>query len=80
VVPDGQHVEAALEVAGVIAGHSEYSASMTKAGLWANLDAPTFRAAIDYENRVQVLGLFTENVQEAGKAFVEGRPPTWKPM
>ena len=80
VVPDGEVVGAALEVAEVIAGHSEYSAAMTKAGLWANLDAPTFRAAIDYENRVQVLGLFTDNVQEAGKAFVEGIPPTWKPM
>ena len=53
---------------------------MTKLGLWANLDAPSLRHAIELENRTQVLGCFTGNMTEAGQAFVEKRDPVWKPI
>ena len=48
--------------------------------MWANLDAPSLRHAIELENRTQVLGTFTRNMTEAGHAFVEKRDPTWNPM
>jgi enoyl-CoA hydratase len=80
VVPDDEVIDAALEIAELIAGHTEFGAWMTKAGLWANVDAPGLRQALELENRTQVLALFTGNVHEAGAAFVEGRPPVWHPL
>ena len=53
---------------------------LTKLGMWANLDAPSLRHAMELENRTQVLGTFTGNMGEAGKAFREKRDPEWAPM
>jgi enoyl-CoA hydratase len=80
VVPEGEHVRAALALADEIAENSEYGIWMTKRGLWTNLDAPSLRHAIELENRTQVLGTFTGNMTEAAEAFRERRPPVWKPM
>ncbi len=80
VVSREQLLDASAELAATIAANSEYGVYMTKLGLWANLDAPSLRHAIQLENRTQVLGTFTGNMTEAGKAFVEKRPPVWKPM
>jgi enoyl-CoA hydratase len=70
----------ALELAGMIADNSEYGVRMTKVGMWANLDASSLRAAMELENRTQVLGTFTGNMTEAGEAFREKRAPEWKQM
>ena len=63
-----------------IAENSEFGIWMTKRGLWANLDAPSLRHAIELENRTQVLGTFTGNMAEAMVAFQQKRPPTWGPF
>ena len=60
--------------------NSEYGVRMTKVGMWANLDAPSLRHAMQLENRTQVLGTFTGNMAEAGRAFREKRAPEWKAM
>jgi enoyl-CoA hydratase len=73
-------LDAALELADGIIANSEYGVYMTKLGLWANLDAPSLRHAIELENRTQVLGCFTGNMTEAGRAFVDKREPVWNPM
>jgi enoyl-CoA hydratase len=73
-------LDTALELAALITANSEYGVYMTKLGMWANLDAPSLRHAIELENRTQVLGTFTRNMTEAGRAFVEKRDATWKPM
>jgi enoyl-CoA hydratase len=70
----------AIELAEMIADNSEYGVRMTKVGMWANLDASSLRAAMELENRTQVLGTFTGNMTEAGEAFREKRSPEWKPM
>ncbi len=80
VVPLDQLMPTALELAGMITANSEYGVTMTKIGMWANLDAPSLRHAIELENRTQVLGCFTGNMTEAGLAFREKRAPQWKPM
>ena len=80
VVPRTELLTAAHELGSAIAANSEYGVYMTKIGMWANLDAPSFRHAMQLENRTQVLGTFTGNMTEAGKAFVEKREPVWKPM
>jgi enoyl-CoA hydratase len=69
-----------LELATGITANSEFGVIMTKLGLWANFDAPSLRAAMELENRTQVLGTFTGNMAEAGKAFREKRDPDWAPM
>ncbi len=73
-------IDSAVELAGLVTANSEYGVYMTKLGLWTNLDAPSLRHAIELENRTQVLGTFTRNMTEAGRAFVEKRDPTWNPM
>jgi enoyl-CoA hydratase len=80
VVPRDELLAAAVELGELIAANSEYGVYMTKIGLWANLDAPSLRYAMELENRTQVLGTFTGNMTEAGRAFVEKRDPIWKPM
>jgi enoyl-CoA hydratase len=80
VVPRDELLPAARELGAAIAANSEYGVYMTKIGMWANLDAPSFRHAMQLENRTQVLGTFTGNMSEAGEAFVEKRDPVWKPM
>jgi enoyl-CoA hydratase len=80
LVPRDGLLDAALELAAGILANSEYGVYMTKLGLWANLDAPSLRHAIELENRTQVLGCFTGNMTEAGRAFVEKRDPVWNPM
>jgi enoyl-CoA hydratase len=73
-------IDSAVELAQLVTANSEYGVYMTKLGMWAGLDAPSLRHAIELENRTQVLGTFTGNMTEAGRAFVEKRDPTWKPL
>ena len=80
LVPEGTHVEAALELGRQLAKQNEYGLWLTKRGMWANIDAPSIRHAVELENRQQVLGTFTGNMTEAMRAFGEGRDPNWGPM
>ncbi len=80
LVPEGTHLEAAQELARSIAENNEYGLWLTKRGLWANIDAPSIRHAVELENRQQVLGTFTGNMAEAQAAFADKRNPVWGPM
>ena len=77
VVPDGQALDAAMEVAEAICALSPFAVVMTKEVMWANLDASNVEAAIHMENRTQILAGTTGDVAEAAAAFVEGRAPVW---
>jgi enoyl-CoA hydratase len=78
VVAPEMLLESALETARAIRENSEYGVWMTKKGLWANVDAPSLRHAMELENRTQVLGYFTGCMEESMHAFQEGRPPRWR--
>lgn len=80
LVPEGTHLDAAREYATGLARQNEYGLWLTKRGMWANVDAPSIRHAVELENRQQVLGTFTGNMTEAMQAFVERRSPNWGPM
>lgn len=80
VVPEEALQEAALAKARAIVENSEYGVWMTKKGLWANVDAPSLRHAMEVENRTQVLGYFTGCMEESMAAFTEGRKPRWKKL
>jgi len=78
VVPDGQVVDAALEIADQIAANSPFGVWMTKEVMWSNLEASSLQAAIDLENRTQILTTFTEDMPEAMRAFLEKREPQFR--
>jgi enoyl-CoA hydratase len=75
VVPDGKVVDAALETAQLIRGNSPFGVWMTKEVMWDNLEASSLQAAIDLENRTQLLSSYTGDMGEALAAFLEKRPP-----
>lgn len=78
VVPDEELLEAALDRASAIAENSPFGVWMTKSVLWANLENPSFRSAVQLENRTQILSTMTEDHQEAVEAFLEKRPPVYR--
>jgi enoyl-CoA hydratase len=77
---EGTHVAAAIALGEQVAENSEYGIWMTKRGLWAGVDAPSLRHAVELENRTQVLGTFTGGMAEAMVAFQQKRSPEWAPM
>jgi len=78
VVPDGEVVDAALEVAEQVAANSPFGVWMTKEVMWSQLEIPSLQAGIDLENRTQILSSMTEDSAEAMKAFVEKRSPEFR--
>jgi enoyl-CoA hydratase/carnithine racemase len=75
VVPDDQVVDAARETAELIRANSPFGVWMTKEVMWSNLETGSLQAAIDLENRTQLLSSYTGDMQEALTAFLEKRPP-----
>jgi enoyl-CoA hydratase len=77
VVPDGDLIDTALEVAASMTRFSPYGLAMTKDVLWANLEVASLEAAIELEDRNQLMLGFTENLPEAMRAFDAGRAPEY---
>jgi enoyl-CoA hydratase len=78
VVPDGSVVDAALETAALIVRNSPFGVQMTKEVMWSALEVGSLQAAIDLENRTQILTSMTEDMREAMSAFLAKRDPVWK--
>lgn len=51
--------------------------ALTKEGMWTALEIPGMQAAIDIENRQQIMLGQTGDFREAMLAFIEKRPPTF---
>ena len=77
VLPDDELMPAALEIAARMCEFSPYGLAMTKDILWVNLENTSLEAAIDIEDRNQLMLGFTETLQEAIRAFDEGRQPVY---
>jgi enoyl-CoA hydratase len=77
VVDADRLVDAALELAAEIAANSPWAVRMTKQVLASNVDAPSLRAAIELENRTQILSTRTADFHEAMAAFKEKRAPVY---
>ena len=75
VVPAEELLEAAIEMAADIARNSPFAVRMTKQVLAQNVDAPSLRAAVELENRTQILCTRTRDFEEALAAFQEKRAP-----
>ena len=70
-------VRLAVEVAEAMSRFSPYGLAMTKDVLWANLEIGSMAAAIELEDRNQLMLGFTENLPEAIRAFDAGRSPVY---
>lgn len=75
VVDDGAVLDAALAKAEEIIANSPFGVKMTKQILGRNVDAGSIEAAVELENRTQVVATRTEDMPEAVAAFLEKRPP-----
>lgn len=79
VVPDGQALPAALEIARVLLTKGPFGLRMTKEILNHALEAPSLEAQLYMENRTQSLAVTGGDFQIAIDAFREGRPPVYPP-
>jgi enoyl-CoA hydratase/carnithine racemase len=65
LLEDDRLLPRALELAGSIAAHPPLAVSMTKQALQVNVDSPDLQAALQLENRNQVITHSTEEAAEA---------------
>jgi enoyl-CoA hydratase len=79
VFPDDDLMPGALAIAETMCGYSPHGLAMTKTVLWSNLEVGSLEAAIDLENRNQLLvRMTTQNLQEAIVARKQKRPPRYE--
>ena len=78
VVADGDVVGRALAKAEEITRNSPFGVTLTKETLWSSMEIPGLQAAIDLENRTQILASATEDHVEALRAFLEKRDPVFR--
>ena len=67
-------LDRALEAAGQIASLAPWGVRLTKRGIWAALEIPSEQAAVEFEDRQQIMGTFGTAPPEAIAAFLDKRP------
>ena len=67
----GSVVEDALAVAETLCGYGRFGVESTKQVLWANLEAPSLDAALQVENRSQILASTSGELLAAAAAFTK---------
>jgi enoyl-CoA hydratase len=77
VLADDELLPGVLELAARMCEFSPYGLQMTKDIIWVNLENPSLEAAIEIEDRNQLMLGFTENLQEAIRAFDAKRDPVY---
>ncbi len=78
VVPDDELLDEALGMAAAMSAFSHHGLEATKQALWAELEMSSLDAAIEFEDRNQLMAGFTDNLPEAIRAFDEGRDPVYR--
>ena len=73
-------IETAMGIARRICSLSPLGVEMTKRLCWDNLEVPGLEAAIDFEDRNQLLLGYTGNLDEAKKARRENRQPIYRDL
>jgi enoyl-CoA hydratase/carnithine racemase len=77
VVPNELLIDAALAKAEEIKLNTPLGVALTKEGMWSALEIPGLQAAIDMENRQQIMASFSDDAREMRRAKSEGRPPSF---
>jgi enoyl-CoA hydratase/carnithine racemase len=75
VVPDGEAVAGAIQLAEQLLEKAPFGLAMTKQALWANLNAPSLESALQVENRNQILATQDPDFAAFVSAFAERRTP-----
>lgn len=74
-VDDDKLLPRALEIARSIAANSAFGTWMTKRGTWANMEAASLQAAMELENRTQMLARTTGELARAAQELLKRRRP-----
>ena len=77
VLPDDTLMDAAFTKATEIMANSPIGVALTKEGMWSALEIPGLQAAIDLENRQQIMASFSDDAAEARRARSEKRAPRY---
>lgn len=77
VLPDDELLAAAYAKAEEIMTNTPLGVALTKEGMWSALEIPGLQAAIDMENRQQIMASFSDDAREARTARNEKRPPRY---
>jgi enoyl-CoA hydratase len=77
VVPDAELLPEALRIAEGMCRFSPYGLQMTKQVVWANLENTSLAAAIELEDRNQLMLGMTDNLPEAIRSFDQERDPVY---
>lgn len=77
VLPGAALLGEALSMAEAMSAYSHHGLEATKQALWAELEIASLDAAIEFEDRNQLMAGFTDNLPEAIRAFDEGRDPVF---
>lgn len=78
LVADDELLPSTLETAARMARFSPYGLTMTKTATWASLEISSLAAAIEFEDRNQLMLGFTDNLPEAISAFAAKRDPNYR--
>ena len=73
VVEDDRLLERSLEAAEQIAAWAPWGTRLTKQGMWTALELPSEQAAVEYEDRQQIMALHGNAPAEAVNAYLEKR-------
>jgi enoyl-CoA hydratase/carnithine racemase len=74
VVEPERLMERALEAAEKISGSAPWGVRLTKQGMWSALEIASEQAAVEYEDRQQIMAIHGQAPPEAVSAFLEKRP------
>lgn len=77
VVPVDDLLGEALAMARSMTRYSHHGLEATKQSLWVEQEIGSLAAAIEFEDRNQLMAGFTDNLPEAIRAFDEGREPVY---
>ena len=78
VVDDDALLDTVYAKADQIMQNTPFGVALTKEGMWSALEIPGLQAAIDLENRQQIVASATADHREAMQAFLEKRPPQYQ--
>jgi enoyl-CoA hydratase len=76
-VPNEALLDRAYLKAAEIMQNSPIGVALTKEGMWSALEIPGMQAAIDMENRQQIMASFSDDATETLRAFREKRSPRY---
>ena len=77
VISESELLDVAYAKAEEVMLNTPLGVALTKEGMWSALEIPGLQAAIDMENRQQIMASFSDDARETRRARLEKRPPKY---